>query len=155
MFKLLALFVGSLVLSYGAIGAETHKLAGDKVDIKKINQVICPVMGRKINPKLYYKYKGQKIYVCCQGCISAVKKNPEKYLKKVHAEQQKALAVANKNITQKTCPVTGEAIVSNVYYQYKGHKIYACCQDCIATIKKNPETYLKKVQQEIAAAKKK
>ena len=47
-------------------------------------------MGGKINKKLYYEYKGQKIYVCCKGCIGAIKKDPEKYLKKVQEDIAKA-----------------------------------------------------------------
>ncbi len=59
-----------------------------KIVADKITQKKCPVMGRKINPKLYYKYKNQKIYVCCPGCVAAVKKNPEKYLKRTKKMMQ-------------------------------------------------------------------
>ena len=60
----------------------------EKVDISK--QQVCPVMGGKINKKLYYEYNGQKIYVCCDGCIAKIKENPEKYLKKVKEDIAKA-----------------------------------------------------------------
>ena len=33
-------------------------------------QFTCPVMGGPINKKLYYDYKGYRIYVCCQGCLN-------------------------------------------------------------------------------------
>lgn len=55
-----------------------------------IKQKICPVMGGKINKKLYYEYKGQKIYVCCGGCIGKIKQNPKKYLNIVKANIAKA-----------------------------------------------------------------
>ncbi len=55
-----------------------------------IKQKVCPVMGGKINKKLYYEYKGHKIYVCCKGCIGTIKKDPEKYLKKVQADIARA-----------------------------------------------------------------
>ncbi|MBL8028664.1 MAG: hypothetical protein JNL74_19730 [Fibrobacteres bacterium] len=44
-------------------------------------QSLCPVMDSEINKKLYVDYKGQRIYVCCRGCITPIKKDPEKYLK--------------------------------------------------------------------------
>ncbi len=49
------------------------------------SQTTCPVMGGKINKKLYADVKGQRIYVCCPGCISAIKADPEKYIKKMKA----------------------------------------------------------------------
>ncbi len=33
--------------------------------------------------------KGQTIYVCCQGCVAKVRRDPEKYLRKVEAEKAK------------------------------------------------------------------
>jgi YHS domain-containing protein len=94
MFRLLVIFAGIMVLASGTVRAVTPlgaaKKLVKKVENKKIEQKTCPVMGGKINPKLYYTYKGQKIYVCCQGCISAVKKDPEKYLKKVKKEIEEA-----------------------------------------------------------------
>ena len=104
MLKLLVLFIGSMVLATGAIGAEGHKMSGHKAGITKTKtaQKNCPVMGGKINPKLYYQYKGQKIYVCCPGCIATIKKNPEMYLKKV----QKEIAAAKKKVAPKAAAKT-------------------------------------------------
>ncbi len=108
MLKLLVLFIGGMLLIPGTIEAKSVREAAKKIvkkiAVKKIAQKKCPVMDRKINPKLYYKYKNQKIYVCCRGCIAAVKKNPEKYLKKV----QKEIAAAGKKTsgTKKASPKT-------------------------------------------------
>jgi YHS domain-containing protein len=44
-------------------------------------QKICPVMGGKINKKIYIDYKGRRIYFCGRGCPKMFKKNPKKYLK--------------------------------------------------------------------------
>jgi YHS domain-containing protein len=55
---------------------------------KDKKQATCPVMGGKINSDLYYEYN-KKIYVCCPGCIPIIKKNPDKYIKKVLEEQKK------------------------------------------------------------------
>jgi len=54
-------------------------------------QTTCPVMtGQSIDKTLYVDYKGKRIYVCCRGCIAKVKKNPEKYLKKLEKTGQEA-----------------------------------------------------------------
>ncbi|MDD5596552.1 MAG: hypothetical protein PHV82_01325 [Victivallaceae bacterium] len=63
----------------------------------KLMQKKCPVMGGKINPKLYYQYKDQKIYVYCKGYIATIKKNPEIYLKKI----QKQIVAASKKLQGK------------------------------------------------------
>ncbi len=50
------------------------------------SQSTCPVMGGKIDEKIFADYKGQRIYFCCTGCLEEFKKDPEKYLKKMEAE---------------------------------------------------------------------
>lgn len=50
-------------------------------------QTLCPVMkGSKINPKLYVDAEGYRIYVCCGGCVKAVKADPGKYIEQMKAE---------------------------------------------------------------------
>ncbi len=44
----------------------------------------CVISGAKLGSMgdpVIYMYKGQEIKLCCGGCLEAVKKNPEKYLK--------------------------------------------------------------------------
>ncbi|MGC9197283.1 MAG: YHS domain-containing protein [Syntrophobacteraceae bacterium] len=49
-------------------------------------QTKCPVLGNKIDKKVYVDYHGKRIYFCCKGCVDQFKKNPQKYLKKMEAE---------------------------------------------------------------------
>ncbi|MFN0088120.1 MAG: hypothetical protein ACKVX9_22195, partial [Blastocatellia bacterium] len=42
----------------------------------------CPVTGEPVDKKLKGEVDGQAFYVCCEGCIDTVKKNPAAYLKK-------------------------------------------------------------------------
>ncbi|MHB9139036.1 MAG: hypothetical protein ACYC4Q_06510 [Victivallaceae bacterium] len=44
-------------------------------------QTLCPVMAGEIDKNLYVDVKGKRIYVCCKGCIGAVKADPDKYIK--------------------------------------------------------------------------
>lgn len=44
-------------------------------------QTTCPVMGGAIDKKIYVDAEGKRIYLCCNGCVKAVKKEPAKYIK--------------------------------------------------------------------------
>jgi len=56
-------------------------------------QTTCPVQGDPINKKLFVDYKGKRIYVCCEGCIAQVQKDPELYIKKLADMGQKPISV--------------------------------------------------------------
>ena len=46
-------------------------------------QTTCPVMGGKIDRKLFVDYEGKRIYVCCNDCVPKVKQDPAKYVKQL------------------------------------------------------------------------
>ena len=46
-------------------------------------QTTCPVMGGKINKAQYAGVNGNRIYVCCAGCIGKIKADPGKYIKQM------------------------------------------------------------------------
>ena len=43
-----------------------------------------------------FVYKGREIKVCCEGCVKDFKKDPEKYLKLIDAEEKKLAAAKAK-----------------------------------------------------------
>ncbi len=49
---------------------------------------------------------------------------------------------------QTTCPVLGGNITKDVYADYQGKRIYFCCKGCDEEFKKNPEKYLKKLDEQ-------
>lgn len=56
------------------------------------------------------------------------------------------VAAQEKNVKAKPqtlCPVMGDPINKNYYVDYRGHRIYFCCNECPDTFKKNPEKYMK------------
>jgi YHS domain-containing protein len=63
-------------------------------------QTTCPVTGDPINKKLYIDYKGKRIYVCCASCINDVKKDPEKYIKKLESMGQGVETINVKSIKE-------------------------------------------------------
>lgn len=50
--------------------------------------------------------------------------------------------------TQTKCPVRGGDIDKQVYVDYKGKRIYFCCLGCDADFKKDPEKYMKKLEEQ-------
>jgi len=73
------------LLIVGATWAEDGhgRHAKEAQEAKITPQTTCPVMGGKINKDLYLDHDGKRVYVCCKGCIDAVRKAPEKYIKKL------------------------------------------------------------------------
>jgi YHS domain-containing protein len=90
--------------------------ASDTAKLKP--QTTCPIQGGPINKKLFVDYQGKRIYVCCEGCLAAVKKNPEKAIKDLAALGQGVETIASakenkkaqvKPAAQKTSSGTSEA----------------------------------------------
>jgi len=61
-------------------------------------QTTCPVMGGAIDKNQYVDYKGKRIYVCCPDCIDKVKKNPEKYIKKLEKMGQSVETIGDETM---------------------------------------------------------
>jgi len=49
-------------------------------------QTTCPVTGEGINTNLFVDVQGKRIFVCCAGCISPIKKDPAKFIVKMEKE---------------------------------------------------------------------
>lgn len=49
---------------------------------------------------------------------------------------------------QTVCPVLAGNIDKKVYVDYQGKRIYFCCTGCDAEFKKDPEKYMKKIQEQ-------
>jgi len=98
-------------------------------------QTVCPVMGGKIDPKLYVEQDGKRIYLCCQGCVAPVKADFAKYEKQL-AEQ--GIEVAR---VQETCPVMGKKIDKKLFVDQDGKRQYVCCRGCIAAVRKDFEKH--------------
>ena len=114
--------------------------AEEKAEKKLVAQTTCPVMGGKINKSLFVDHEGQRIYVCCAGCLAPIKKDPAKYIKKM-AEKGEAPAKL-----QTTCPVMGGKINKAQFVDHEGKRIYVCCPGCIGKIKADPAKYVEKLK---------
>jgi YHS domain-containing protein len=72
-----------------------------------------------------------------------------------HMQSEAAFATAEEtvNIGNKICPVSGEKIDEKMKatYEYEGKIYNFCCSMCIDEFKKDPEKYIKKVEEELKA----
>jgi len=137
----------AIVAALALVMAITLSIAGCKnlqrKPIKPSLQVTCPIVGGKINKELYADYKGKRVYFCCAGCIEKFKNAPEKYIKKL---EDMGITIERTPQRQTRCPVMGGEINKEVFYDYKGKRIYFCCPGCIKKFKENPEKYMKKLE---------
>jgi len=85
-------------------------------------QTICPVMGNPINKELYADVDGKRIYVCCKGCIDPIKKNPQKYIKKLEKMGQGVEAIGGAAVDSKDTP----AAMSNCPMMNDSSKTKGC-----------------------------
>ena len=78
---------GSLAADPGKSEAPAKK---EDAKNKPINAK-CPLMdGEDIDPKVTTAYKGKTVAFCCESCIDDFKKDPEKYMKQIAAQNKKA-----------------------------------------------------------------
>jgi len=51
-------------------------------------------------------------------------------------------------MVQTTCPVMGGKINRAIYADHDGKRVYFCCQACVAEFEKDPEKYIRKLEDE-------
>jgi YHS domain-containing protein len=113
-------------------------------------QKICPVTGKPLGSMgdpVAVDVNGQRLYVCCAGCVNTVKDNPAKYaagrpeITVTNATKADAALIAR----QKVCPVMDERLggMGNPIKVMIGDKpIFLCCKGCIKKIQAEPAKYL-------------
>jgi YHS domain-containing protein len=75
----------------------------------------------------------------------AVLSAPGTYAQEAPHQQSNTQA---QHTVQTTCPViVGNPIDKNIYTDYKGKRVYFCCNSCKAKFEKNPEKYLSNLPQ--------
>jgi YHS domain-containing protein len=107
---------------------------------KQATQVACPLSGEAIDASTAIEVMGVKVAFCCNNC-------------KAKAEWEKdqvALLFADfdKGFTVQTvCPVSGQPIKADKMVEYKGKKVYFCCENCPKAFEKEPTKFAAKVPQ--------
>ncbi len=138
--------------------------AEDRVLAEK--QVICPVTEEVLGSMgvpLKIDLDGQAVFICCAGCESSLRAEPDKHLAKLSqpnsatSEEQKKIRAALAELSpedkaaaelQVMCPVADYPLGSmgvpkkvNVADQI----VFICCEGCRDSLIDNPDKYLKKL----------
>jgi YHS domain-containing protein len=120
----------SLVVLMMIAGAVAARVA-DGTEKKAVTNKSCPVSGGAVSEKYRAEYKGQYVYLCCEGCVNDFTKNPEAFVAKLSKEDQEAIK------PNTTCPISGEPVVMSKSVEFEGRKVYFCCDNCVAKYKKD------------------
>jgi len=124
----------AILLTVMLTGAVAARASADGSEKKNVTNKSCPVSGGPVSEKYRTEYKGQYVYVCCEGCLSEFNKNPETFVAKMSKEERDAIAV------NETCPVSGEPIDKTKSVEFEGRKVYFCCDHCVDKYKKDHPT---------------
>ena len=110
----------------------------------------CLVSGEKLGDMgepVKYDYSGREIQFCCNGCISTFEKDPEAYTTKLNAA---IVSEQKDSYPLETCVVTGAKLGSMgkpFDYIHNNQLVRFCCGGCVETFEKNPDEYLKKLNE--------
>jgi YHS domain-containing protein len=112
-------------------GAAAAGISSDGVEKKAVTNKVCPVSGGPVTEKYRTEYKGQYVYLCCEGCVNEFNKSPETFVAKMTKEDQEAVKANT------VCPVSGEPIDKTKSVEFEGRKVYFCCDHCMDKYKKD------------------
>lgn len=65
------------------MGSMIGEMDEEGAPVIEVGNSVCPVSGEKVGtmgPVVKYEYKGKIYNLCCEGCVSSFKKDPEKYV---------------------------------------------------------------------------
>ncbi len=121
-----------MMMFAGAIGAAADTpQKSDTPQKKAVTNKECPVSGGPVAEKYRTEYKGQYVYVCCEGCLNEFNKDPEKFIAKMSKEDKDAVQ------TNALCPIMNTAVNTKVFLEDEGRKVYFCCPSCLGKYKKD------------------
>ena len=124
----------------------------EKADIAA--QKTCVVSNKSLGSMgapIKVTVKDQDVYVCCQGCVAKVKKDPDKYLANLRYNGARLAQKADEKAwkAQGKCPVMDEEFGGEMgtpwVVNVKSRDVFVCCKGCIAKVQKDPDKYLAKL----------
>ena len=85
----------------------------------------CPVSGKDADKAVAVDYKGGQVFLCCQGCPGAFKKDTAKYAAKANHQ-----LVLTGQAKQSGCPFSGGKCDPETAIEVAGTKVSFCCNGC-------------------------
>ena len=114
--------------------AAVAKATADETEKKNVTNKLCPVSGGPVSEKYRAEYKGQFVYMCCEGCLTGFNKNPEEFVAKMSKEERDLIAI------NESCPISNEHVDMAKSVEFEGRKVYFCCDGCVSKYKKDHPT---------------
>jgi hypothetical protein len=124
-----AFAVAALAFMFVAAGVFAADEAKDAAAKEKLAK--CPISGKPINKDAAVDFEGAKVFMCCENCPAAFKKDTAKYAAKAHLQM-----VQTGQLTQVACPFSGHDMDPTKVVEVEGVKVAFCCEDCEAKAKK-------------------
>ena len=88
-----------------AVVKEKPNEATQKAEVKVAgNQTICPVTGKKVDPKIFVDFQGSRVKFCSSTCEAKFLKAPEEGFKKLADAKETVDSI------QTNCPASGDAL---------------------------------------------
>ena len=115
------------LLVAGIAGSMLFAEEAAKVDFTKVK---CPVSGKAVKQDATADYKEHKVYLCCQGCPKAFKKDTAKFATKANMQ-----LVQTKQFKQVACPISGKP-AKDVTSKVGELDVALCCKGCKGKIDK-------------------
>lgn len=123
-------------------------------------QKTCPVSGKRLGSMgdpVAVDAGGQRLFVCCAGCVDAVKANPEKFTQTSPKVEVAKLTDSDAALISKqaVCPVMDEPLGGMgqpIKLLVGGKPLFLCCKGCIKKVQADPEKYLAMVYKTESAA---
>ena len=82
--KMSMILVAAVMLTGFLVCGQTVKPAdATKAVTEAKAQTVCPVMGGKVDKKIFVDVKGKRLYMSCPGCADKIKADPDKYIKQL------------------------------------------------------------------------
>ncbi|WDQ18085.1 hypothetical protein [Rhodopirellula sp. P2] len=112
-------------------------------------QKTCPVSGKPLGSMgdpVAVSTGDQRVFVCCAGCVDAVKANPGKYASGKPTVEIATVAAGDAALIakQSTCPVMDEPLGSMgqpVKLLVAGKPLFLCCKGCVKKVQAEPAKY--------------
>jgi len=102
--------------------------------------------------KAYGYLAGAAVFVAIGVFLAGCSKSETKQAQTASEQQAPTGAsVAEKVDTdtpQTVCPVMGGPINRGIYVDYRGKRIYFCCNACVRAFKKNPTKYVARLEEQ-------
>jgi YHS domain-containing protein len=134
-----------LLLALAALCA-ARAFAADPPKADSKVQKFCPVMTKDevdLKESKWVDYKGVKVYLCCDTCVSKFKRDPAAYLDPKFVPALAGMMLPDRGIEQQYCPVYRDKKVSqkDPTTTYKGVKVYFYNVTAKERFEKDPARY--------------